>query len=78
MGMTKELAPLAAKFLDIIAGAGDWMSRKQLAAAIGRKRLTPHDIDTLEMLTHAGYIEAEKHTTGVVLYEFRYRIPKND
>jgi len=37
-----------------------WLTRKQVANAIGKKRLTPYDIDLLEILADRGLIKMQQ------------------
>lgn len=54
-----KLTPHGARLLAIIQGAGDWLDRPALAAAMGKKRLNPWDVLVLDKLAGAGLIEAE-------------------
>lgn len=37
-----------------------WVTRKDIALLIGKKRLTPYDIDLLDLLSEQGYIRREQ------------------
>lgn len=37
-----------------------WLTRSEVAAAIGKKRLTPYDIDMLDLLAEKGRIRVEQ------------------
>jgi hypothetical protein len=51
---------------------GRWLTRIGLAKAIGRKRLTPYDIDILKMLTEKGLILTSTRPTSAPGSEFAY------
>ena len=75
MIMTSELTPLAKLLNETIASAGDWVTRRDIAFAIGRPngRLTPYDISVLDNLEAAGQVEIRQEKTGTVRFEFQYR-----
>lgn len=52
-----------------------WITRAELARAMGRKRGTLHayDLEQLRGLTAAGYIEAQTVTRGVAMAVWQYR-----
>lgn len=55
------------------AEAGKWLTRNQIAEKLGRSRLTPYDIATLEYLANQGLIEARQATRGVIGKRWEYR-----
>jgi protein involved in polysaccharide export with SLBB domain len=65
----------AEKILSAIKAAGGWVSRQQLAESLGKKKLNPYDIATLDLLVREGRIQEEKlERPGIISYTFRYRI----
>lgn len=69
-----ELTPHMKKILDALRSAGDWMNRAQLAEALGKKRLTPYDVQILDGLATAGTVEAQRREKpGFIPYEWVYR-----
>ena len=38
-----------------------WLTRRQIALKIGKKRLTPYDIDLLDLLAEHGIIQREQN-----------------
>lgn len=51
---------------------GQWLTRSQMARAIGKKRLTPYDIDCLKMLTEHSIIQTSRRPTTAPGSEFAY------
>lgn len=51
---------------------GRWLTRIGLAKAIGRKRLTPYDIDIVKMLTEKGLALTSTRPTSAPGSEFAY------
>lgn len=60
--------------LDTLRKAGDWQTRQQIADAIGRVRLNPHDVAQLQHLTEHGLIEMRETATGIARTQYEYRI----
>lgn len=53
---------------------GDWMSRSDIAKAIGKKRLTPYDIQLLEQLVSEQRAEVMKREKrGYITFSWVYR-----
>lgn len=70
-----EVTPQGAKLLAALKDAGGvWLTRKAIAEAVGKKRLTPYDVALLELLVNQGDAEAEKRPhEGPITYEWVYR-----
>lgn len=51
---------------------GTWLTRSKLAKALGKKRLTPYDIDCLKMLTDKHLIETSTQPTTAPGSDFAY------
>ena len=62
----QELTPHQLKIIQAVYdGSGDWMTRAKVAKALGKKRLTPYDINCLKMLAEKGIvIESTQPTTA--------------
>lgn len=72
-----ELTEHAHKLLEILRGTDiTWMNRKDIARAIGKRRLTPYDIALLELLQDKGLVEIESRANGTPIgYEWVYHAP---
>lgn len=55
---------------------GKWISRAKIARALGKRRLTPYDIDCLTLMVNLRLIEVSVRpgTAGIVSYAFLYRL----
>lgn len=53
------------ELLDALRTNGDWMSRNDLAAIDGRKRLTPYDVELLQGLANQGLVEIDQQPAGI-------------
>lgn len=61
-----ELTDKQRTILEAMRSAGDtWIDRAELAGALGRDRLNPHDVEMLERLEADGLIETDKRKTGI-------------
>lgn len=57
----------AVKMLEALKACGPgWHSRREIANALGKTRLTDGDVIALELLTREGKIEAERHEVEAV------------
>lgn len=75
MKQPDHITPLGSHLLGILQKhTGDWLTRGAIADYLGRSRLTPYDIATLEFLANAGLIEAKEATRGVVGKRWEYRV----
>lgn len=66
------------KILDIIYSAEQgWMSRLELAKAMGKRRLNPYDMSCLDLLAEQGLIEVSQRPSRAPHVEFAhiYRVP---
>lgn len=75
MLMTGELplTPLAEKLLEVIRTANGWVGRADIARRLGRRELTPYDVELLTLLETDGYIEVGKKAVGIVRFQYQYR-----
>ena len=56
-GKSKRITIQAEKLLDALGGSKNlWLTRREVAFKIGKKRLTPYDIELLELLAEQGHI----------------------
>ncbi|MBL8165566.1 MAG: hypothetical protein JNJ61_26520 [Anaerolineae bacterium] len=71
---TSRLTEQAQKLLEILQKKGNvWMNRKDIARAIGKRRLTPYDIALLELLQDKGLVEIQSRANGTPIgYEWVY------
>jgi hypothetical protein len=69
-----RLTEQAHKLLETLRKTGiEWMNRKDIARAIGKRRLTPYDIALLELLQDKGLVEIQSRTNGTPIgYEWVY------
>lgn len=69
-----RLTEQAQKLLEILQKTGaEWMNRKDIAKAIGKRRLTPYDIALLELLQDKGLVEIQSRPNGTPIgYEWVY------
>ncbi len=70
-----RLTEQAHKLLEILRTTGaEWKNRKDIARAIGKRRLTPYDIALLELLQEKGMVEIQSRNNGTPIgYEWVYR-----
>lgn len=67
------LTPHQLKLLQAVYNAGDeWLTRAQTARAIGKRRLTPYDIDCLRLLSDKHIIEIGTRPTNAPGSDFAY------
>lgn len=61
-----ELTPHQLKIVQAVYdGGGEWLTRAKVAKALGKRRLTPYDINCLKMLAEKGIvIESTQPTTA--------------
>jgi len=69
-----RLTEQAHKLLEILRETRiPWMNRKDIAKAIGKRRLTPYDIALLELLQDRGLVEIKSRPNGTPIgYEWVY------
>lgn len=73
--MTEDtLTPLATVILNTLRAKKAWLTRSEIAQAIGRpNKATPRDIEMLNLLVSRGLVEVQQHSRGVVQVEYIYR-----
>lgn len=68
-----ELTPHQLKLVQALYDSeGKWLTRAEVARAISKKRLTPYDINCLDMLTEKGLIETSTKPTTAPGSDFAY------
>jgi predicted transcriptional regulator len=68
-----ELTAHQLRVLQIVYdGGGKWLTRAKLAKALGKRRLTPYDINCLKMLCDKGIIEEGTQDTTAPGSDFAY------
>lgn len=74
-----RLTEQAQKLLEILKDTRmEWMNRKDIARAIGKRRLTPYDIALLELLQDKGLVEIKSRENGTPIgYEWVYHAHPN-
>jgi hypothetical protein len=62
----RELTPHQLKIIQAVYdGSGNWLTRAKMAKALGKRRLTPYDINCLKMLAEKGIVlESTQPTTA--------------
>jgi len=71
-GKPKRLTPHALKMEAALGrGRNQWHTRLEIARAIGKKRLTPYDIDLLDLLAEMGRIRV-RQTEGYSREGYRW------
>jgi prophage antirepressor-like protein len=61
------------KIVQALYDAGEaWLTRSQVARALGKKRLTPYDIECLQMLTEVNILETSTQPTTAPGSDFAY------
>lgn len=69
-----ELDAQSQKILDILKESGEWLNRRDVAQAMGKKQLNPYDIAILQVLAAQGLIETDrKDNNSPVGWEWVYR-----
>lgn len=69
-----SVSDLKTYILETLRTHGGWMSRQEIATAIGRPgRISPYDIDLLNQLVEAGDVELSERPTGPVQRALTYR-----
>jgi len=68
-----DMTPHQIKILQALYDSGDdWLTRAKVAKAIGKRRLTPYDIDCLTMFSEKGIVELGKQPTKAPGSDFAY------
>lgn len=69
----RDMTPHRLKIIQAIYnGDGEWMTRSQVARALGKRRLTPYDISCLQMLTDKSIIVTSTRPTTAPGSDFAY------
>jgi hypothetical protein len=69
----QDLTPHQLKILQVVYAAGNaWVTRANVARALGKRRLTPYDIDCLTMLSERALIEQSTRPTSAPGSDFAY------
>lgn len=69
-----ELDSQSRRILDAIKGGDDWMNRRAIAEALGKKQLNPYDIAILQILTAQELIEIRRQdNNSPVGWEWQYK-----
>jgi len=56
---------------------GGWMTRRDLASAIGKRQLIPHDLELLNRLIEKNLVLVEKRERrGMIPYQLVYKAAK--
>ena len=70
----------AVKLLEVLQEKPEqWLKRKEIALALGKRRLTPYDIELLQRLCDVGMAEIGKRPNPTPIgYEYAYRARSKD
>jgi hypothetical protein len=69
----QDLTPHQLKIVQAVYdGGGNWLTRARVAKALGKRRLTPYDINCLKMLTERGIIIMSTQPTDAPGSDFAY------
>lgn len=69
----QELTPHQLKIVQAVYdGGGNWLTRSKVAKSLGKRRLTPYDIDCLAMLTDRGIVDMSTQPTTAPGSDFAY------
>ncbi|MBZ0301750.1 MAG: hypothetical protein K8J31_18530 [Anaerolineae bacterium] len=70
----------ALKILEVLQNKpGQWLKRKEIALDLGKRRLTPYDIELLQRLCDEGMAEIGKRPNPTPIgYEYAYRAAFQD
>lgn len=70
----------ALKILEALQSkSGEWLKRKEIALLLGKRRLTPYDIELLQRLCDEGLAEIGKRPNPTPIgYEYAYRAIEQD
>lgn len=68
-----QMTPHQLKIIQAVYnGGGAWMTRSNVAKALGKRRLTPYDINCLNLLSDRGIIETSTQPTTAPGSDFAY------
>lgn len=69
----RELTPHQLKIVQVVYDSGHiWLTRARVARALSKRRLTPYDIDCLQLLDDMGLIETATQPTQAPGSDFAY------
>lgn len=69
----QKLTPHQTKIIQVLYDSGNsWLTRSKVAKALGKRRLTPYDINCLTMLSEAGILECSTQDTTAPGSDFAY------
>ena len=69
----QEFTPHQLKIVQAVYnGDGNWLTRAQVAKALGKRRLTPYDINCLKMLAEKGIVVESTQPTTAPGSDFAY------
>jgi hypothetical protein len=60
-----DLTRMGARILGVLRDNGDWMTRADIAAKMGKSRLNPNDLKQLEGLVSDGLVERDSEVVGI-------------
>lgn len=60
-----QLTDQAQTILSALIESESWLSRNDIAESIGKKRLSPHDIDLLGRMASLGLVEIAEEARGI-------------
>jgi predicted transcriptional regulator len=73
-----EQTPQARKIIAVLYDRADWSTRDDIAKALKKSRLTPHDIGLLDRLSANGFVEVKKRDyPGRIGFEYIYKLKAN-
>jgi hypothetical protein len=69
----QKLTPHQTKIIQVLYDSGNtWLTRSKVAKALGKRRLTPYDINCLTMLSESGILECSTQETTAPGSDFAY------
>jgi hypothetical protein len=69
----QKLTPHQTKIIQVLYDSGNtWLTRSKVAKGLGKRRLTPYDINCLTMLSEAGILECSTQETTAPGSDFAY------
>jgi len=75
----RDLTPHQLKIIQAVYnGSGKWLTRARVARALGKRRLTPYDINCLKMLSDRGIIFEGTQPTTAPGSDFAYVYSMSD
>jgi hypothetical protein len=69
----QKLTPHQIKIIQVLYDSGNtWLTRSKVAKGLGKRRLTPYDINCLTMLSEAGILESATQPTTAPGSDFAF------